>query len=195
MLKNFQVRLQQYTNWELPDVQSGFQRGIVNIYWIMEKAKEFQKNIYFCFIDYDKAFDCVDHDKLWKILQEMRIPDHITHLLRNLHEGQEATVRTRQGTTNWFKIGRGVWQGSISSPCLFNLHAGYIMWNAGLYEAWAGIKIAGRSINNLRNANDNTTLMAESEEEVKSLLMRVKEKSEKAGLKLIQKIKNKKEKN
>uniref|UniRef100_A0A4W2F230 Reverse transcriptase domain-containing protein n=1 Tax=Bos indicus x Bos taurus TaxID=30522 RepID=A0A4W2F230_BOBOX len=148
----------------------------------MEKAREFQKNTYFCFIDYAKAFDCVDHNKLWKILKEMGIPDHLTFLLRNLYEGQEATVRTGHGTTDWFQIGKGVRQGYILSPCLFNLYAEYIMRNAGLEEAQAGIKIAGTNINNLRYADD-TTLMAESEEELKSLLMKVKEESEKVGLK------------
>ena len=153
----------------------------------LRKATEFQKNI--CFIDYAKAFDCVDHNKLWKILKEMGIPDHLTYLMRNLYAGQEATVRTGHGTTDWFQIGKGVRQGCILSPCLFNLCAEYIMRNAGLGEAQAGIKIAGRNINNLRYADD-TTLMAESEEELKSLLMKVKEKSEKVGLKLnIQKTK------
>ena len=147
----------------------------------MEKAREFQKNIYFCFIDYAKAFDCVDHSKLWKILQEMGIPDYLTCILRNLYAGQEATVRTRQGT-DWFQIGKGVCQGYILSPCLFNLNAEYIMRNTGLEESQAGIKIAGRNINNLSYA-DTTTLMAESEE-LKSLLMKVKEESEKVGLKL-----------
>ena len=153
----------------------------------IEKAREFQTNIYSCFIDYAKAFDCVDHKKLWKILKEMGIPDHLTCLLRKLYAGQEATVRTVHGTTDWFQIGKGVRQGCILSPCLFNLYAEYIMRNAGLKEAQAGIKIAGRNINNLRYAGD-TTLMAESEEE--SLLMKVKEESEKVGLKLnIQKTK------
>ncbi len=189
MLKILQARLQQYVNHELPDVQAGFRKGrgtrdqIANIRWIMEKAREFQKNIYFCFIDYAKAFDCVDHNKLWKILKEMGIPDHLTCLLRNLYAGQEATVRTGHGTTDWFQIGKGVRQGCILSPCLFNLYAEYIMRNAGLEETQAGIKIAGRNINNLRYADD-TTLMAESEEELKSLLMKVKEESEKVGLKL-----------
>ena len=123
---------------------------IANIRWIMEKAREFQKNISFCFIDYAKAFDCVDHNKLWKILKEMGIPDHLTCLLRNLYAGQEATVRTGHGTTDWFQIGKGVCQGCILSPCLFHLYAEYIMRNAGLYEAQAGIKIAGRNINNLK---------------------------------------------
>src|SRR5574341_1142364 len=160
-----------------------------NIRWIMEKAREFQKNIYFCFIDYAKASDCVDHNKLWKILKEMGIPDHLICLLRNLYLDQEATVRTRHGTTDWFRIGKGVHQGCILSPCLFNFYAEYIMRNTGLEEAQAGIKIAGININNLRDA-DNTTLIAESEEELKSLLMKVKVESEKIALKLtIQKTK------
>ena len=146
----------------------------------MEKAREFQKNIYFCFIDYAKAFDCVDHNKVWKILREMGIPDHLTCLLRNLYAGQEATVRTGHGTTDRFQIGKGVREGCILSPCLFNLYAQYI---TGLHEAHVGIKIAGRNINNPRYADD-TTLKAESEEELKSLLMKVKVKSEKVGLKL-----------
>ena len=181
-------------NHELPDVQAGFRKDrgtrdqIPNICWIIEKAREFQKNIYFCFVDYAKAFDCVDHNQLWKILQEMGIPDHLSCLVRNLYAGQEATVRTGHGTTDWFQIGRGVHQGCILSPCLFNLYAEYIIRNAGLDEAQAGIKIARRNINNLRYADD-TTLMAESEEELKTLLMKVKE-SEKVGLKLnIQKTK------
>ena len=195
MLKILQARLQQYVNCELPDVQSGFRKGrgtrdqMANIRWIIEKAREFQKNIYFCFIDYAKAFNCVDHSKLWKIQKEMGIPDHLTCLLRNVYAGQETTVRTGHGTTDWFQIGNGVRQGSISSPCLFNFYAEYIMRNARLDEAQAGIKIAGRNINNLRYADD-TTLMAESEEQLKSLLMKVKEESEKVGLKLnIQKTK------
>jgi len=138
------------------------------IRWIIEKAREFQKNIYFCFIDYARAFDCVDHNKLWKILKEMGIPDHLICLLRNLYAGQEATVRTGHGTTDWFQIGKGVRQGCILSPCLFNVYAEYIMRNAGLEETQAGIKIVGRNINNLRYADD-TTLMAEREEELKSL--------------------------
>ena len=155
----------------------------------MEKAREFQKNSYFCFIDYAKAFGSVDHNKLWKILREMGIPDHLTCLLRNLYAGQEATVRTEHGTTDWFQIGKGVRQGYILSPCLFNFYAEYIMRNAGLEEAQVGIKIARRNINNLRYADD-TTLMAETEEELTSLLMKVKEESEKVGLKLsIQKTK------
>jgi len=162
---------------------------LANISWIMEKVREFQKNIYFCFIDYAKAFDCVDHNKLWTILKEMGILDHLTCLLRNLYAGQEATARTGHGTTDWFQIGKGVRQGCILSPYLFNLHAEYIMSNAGLEEAQAGIKIARRNTNNLRYADD-ITLMAESEEELKSLLMKMKEESEKVGLKLnIQKTK------
>ena len=154
---------------------------ISNIRWIIKKARELQKNIYFCFIDFAKAFDCVDHNKLCRILKERGIPDHLTCLLRNLYAGEEATVRTGHGTTDWFQIGKGVRQGCILSPCLFNFYAEYIMRNAGLEEAQAGITIAGRNINKLRYA-DNTTLMAESEE-LKSLLMKVKEKSEKVGLK------------
>ena len=153
---------------------------MANICWIIEKAREFQKNIYFCFIDCAKAFHCIDHNKLWKILQEMGIPDHITCFLRNLYAGQEATVRTRHGTTDWFQIGNGVCQGHVLSPCLFNFYAEYIMQNARLDEAQAGIKTSRRNINNLRYADD-TTLMAESEEELKSLLMKVKEESEKVG--------------
>ena len=154
-----------------------------------KKAREFQKNIYFCFLDYTKAFDCVDHNKLWKILKEMGIADHLTYLLRYLYAGQETMVRAGHGTTDWFQIGKGVCQGCILSPCLFNLYAEYIMRNAGLEEAQAGIKIARRNINNLRYADD-TTLMAESEEELKILLMKVKEESEKVGLKCnIQKTK------
>ena len=146
----------------------------------MEKAREFQKNIYFSFIDYAKAFDCVDHNKLWKILKEMGIPDLMTCLLRKLYAGQEATVRTGHGKTDWFQIGKGVCQGCILSPCLFNFYAEYIMRNAGLEEAEVGIKIARRNISNLKYADD-TTLMAESEEELKNLLMKVKEESEKVG--------------
>ena len=146
-----------------------------------KKAKEFQKNIYFCFIDYAKAFDCVDHNKLWKILQEIRIPDHLTCLMRNLYAGQEATVRTGHGTMDWFQIGKGVLQGCILSPCLFNSYAEYIVQNARPDEVQAEIKTARRNINNLRYADD-TTLMAGSEEELKNLLMKGKEESEKAGL-------------
>ena len=172
-----QARVQQYVNRELPHVQAGFRKGrgtrdqIANIRWIMEKASKFQKRIYFCFTDYAKAFDCVDHNQLWKILKEMGNPDHLTCLLRNLYAGQEATVRTGHGTTDWFQIGKGVCQGCILSPCLFNLYAEYIMRNAKLDKVQRGIKISGRNINNLRYADD-TALMAKSEEELKSLLMK-----------------------
>ena len=149
---------------------------------LSKKQASSRKNIYFCFIDYAKAFDCVDHNKLWKILQVMKIPDHLTCLLRNLYAGQEATVKTGHGTTDWFQTGKGVCQGCILSPCLFNFYAEYIMRNAALDEAQAGIKIARRNINNLRYADD-TTLMAESKE-LKSLLIKVKEESEKVGFKL-----------
>ena len=179
MLKILQARLQQYMNRELPDVQAGFRKGrgtrdqIANICWIMEKGREFQKNIYFCFSDYAKAFDCVDHNKLWKILKEMGIPDHLICLLRNLYAGQEATVGTGHGTTDWFQIGKGVHQGCILLPCLLT----YMQ------------STSGRNLNNLRYADD-TTLMAESEEELKSLLMKLKGESEQVGLKLnIQKTK------
>ena len=173
MLKILQARVQQYVNHELPDVQL-----------VLEKAEEPENKLPTCAgsskkqessrktfisVDYAKAFDCVDHNELWKILQEMGIPDHLTCFLRNLYAGQEATVRTGHGTTDWFQIGKGVRQGCILSPCLFNFYAEYIMRNAGLDEAEAGIKIAGRNINNLRYADD-TTLMAESEEELKGLL-------------------------
>ena len=162
MLKILQSRLQQYVNHELPDVQAGFRKDretrdqIANIRWIIKKTMEFQKNIYFCFIDYVKTFDCVDHHKLRKILKEMGIPNHLTCLLRNLYAGQEATVRTGHGTTDWFQIGKGERQGCILSPCLFNLYAEYIIRNAGLDEAQAGIKIAARNNNNLRYADDTT---------------------------------------
>ena len=172
-------------------LQAGFRKGrgtrdqIANILWITEKAREFQKNI--CIVDYAKAFDCVDHNKLWKILKEMGILDHLTCLLRNLYAGQDTTVRTGHGTTDWFQIGEEVCQGCILSPYLFNLYAEYIMKNARLDEAQAGLQTAGR--NNLRYTGD-TTLIAESEEELKSILMKVKEESEKVGLKLnIQKTK------
>ena len=186
MLKILQARLQQYVNCELPDTQAECRKGrgtrdqIANIHWINEKAREFQKNI--CFTDYTKAFDCVNHNKLWKILKEMEVPDHLTRLLRNLYAGQEAIVRTRHGATDWFQIEKGVHRGYILPPYLFNLYAEYIMRNAGLDEAQAGIKITGRNINTLRYADD-TILMAESEEELKSLLMKVKEESGKCCLK------------
>ena len=146
MLKILQARLQQYVNCELPDGEAGFRRGrgtrdqTASIHWIIKKAWEFQKNIYFCFIDYATAFDCVDHNKLWKILQEMRIADHLTCLLRNLYAGQEATVRTGHGTTDWFQIGKGICQGCIVSLCLFNLYAEYIMRNTG----WMKHKLESR---------------------------------------------------
>ena len=174
-------------NHEIPNVQAGFRKGRgtrdqiliqINICWINKKAREFQKSIYFCFIDYAKAFDCVDHNKLWKILKEMGIPaltrpDHLTWpdlltcLLRNLYADQEATVRSRHETTDWFQIGKRVRQGCILSPWLFNLYAEYIMRNARLDEAQTGLKIAGRNINNLRYGDD-TTLMAESKEELRA---------------------------
>ena len=184
----------QYVNRELPDLQAGFRKGrgtkdqIANIRWIIEKAREIQKHIYFCFIDCTKAFDCVDHNKLWKILKEMGILDHLTCPLKNRYAGQEATVRTGHGMADWFRSGKGVRQVYILSPWLFLLYAVYIMQNAGLEEAQAGIKIARRIISNLSYADD-TTLMAESKE-LKSFLMKVEEKSEKADLKLnIQKAK------
>ena len=154
-------------NRELPDVHADFRKGrgtrnqTANICWITEKAREFQKNIYFCFIDYAKAFDCVDHNTLWKILQEMGIPDHLTCILRSLYAGQEATVRTKHGKTDWFQIWKGLHQSCILSPCLFSLYAEHMMRNAGLDKIHAGNKSAGRNINNLRCADD-TTLMAES---------------------------------
>ena len=187
MLKILQARLQQYVNREHPYLQAAFRKGrgtrdqIAKIRWITEKAREFQRNIYFCFIDYVKAFECVDHNKLWNILNEMGIPDHLTCLLRNLYAGQEATVRTEHGTMDWFQIGKGVHQNYVLSPCLFNLYAENIMQNARLDESQAGIKITGRNINNLRYAD--TTLMTESEEELKILLMKVKEESGKSWLK------------
>ena len=193
MLKILQARLQQYVNRELPDAQAGFRKDrgtkdqIANSCWIIEKAREFQKNICFCFIDCAKALTVwISTD--WKILQEMGIPGHLTCLLRNPYAGQEATVRTGHGTTDWFQIGKGVCQGCILSPCLFNLYAEYIMRNVGLDEAQAGFEIAERNINNLTYADD-TTIMAESKE-LQSLLIKVKEESEKVGLKLnIQKTK------
>ena len=189
MLKIVQARLQQYVNRELPDVQTGFRKGrrtrdqIANIAGLWKKQESSRKTSISALLTYAKAFHCVGHNKLWKILQGMGIPDHLTCILRNLYAGQEATVRTGHETTDWFQIGKGVRQGCILSPCLFYFHAEYIMRNAGLEEAQAGIKIARRNITNLRYADD-TTLMAESEEELKSLLMKVKEESEEVGLKL-----------
>ena len=156
MLKMFQIQLQQYMNRELPDVQAGFRKGrgtrdqIANNHWIIEKARAFQKNIYFYFTDYAKAFDCVDHNKLWKILKEMGISDHLTCLLRNLYAGQEATVRTGHGTADWFQKGKGVRQDCIMSPRLFNFYVEYIIQNTRLDNSQTRIKIAGRNINNLR---------------------------------------------
>ena len=193
MLKILQARLQQYVNREIPDVQAGFRKGrgtrdqVANICWIIEKAREFQKNIYSCFIGYAKAFDCVDHNKLDNSERDgnTRPPD----LPLEKPICRSGSNRTGHGTTDWFQIGKGVRQGCILLPCLFNFFAEYIMRNAGLEEAQAGIKIARRNINNLRYAND-TTLMAESDEKLNSLLMKVKEESEKVGLKLnIQKTK------
>ena len=156
MLKLLKARLQQYVNHELPDVQAGFRKGrgtrdqIANIHWIIKKAREFQKNIYFSFIDYTKAFDCVDQNKLWKILKEMGIPDHLTCLLKNLYAGQEATVRTGHATTGWFQIRKGICQGCILSLCSFTFCAEYIMRNTRMYKVQAGINIVGRNICKLR---------------------------------------------
>ena len=164
MLKILQARLQKYMSWEPPDgTRQKRQRNYKSncqIRWIIKKAREFQKNIYFCFTDYAKAFDCVDYNKLRKILKEMGIPDYLNHLLRNMYAGQEATLRTLHGTTDWFKIGKEVWHGCILSPWLFNLYAACIMQNAVLDESQAGMKTARRNINNLRYAAD-TTLMTE----------------------------------
>ena len=188
MLKILQARLQQYMNQELPDVQAGFRRGrgiraqTANICWIIELAKKFQKNIYFCFIDYAKAFDCVNHNKMWETVKEMRKPDYLSCLLRNLYAVQEATVRTGDGTIHWFKIGKGVHQGCILSLCLFNLYAEYyhVKCQAGWSSNWN--QDCRKNINNLRYTDD-TTVVADSEEELKCLL-KVKEESGKAGLKL-----------
>ena len=186
MFKILQTRLQQYVNQELLQVQVGFRKDrgtrdqIANISWIKEKAREFQKNSYFYFIDYTKAFTVWITKKMWKILKKMGISDHFTCLLRNLYAGQEATVRTGHGTIDWFQIGKGVCQGCVLSPCLFNLYAEYIMQNAGLDEAQAGIRIGGE----ISITSDDTTVTVESEEKLKSLLMKVKEESEKVGLKL-----------
>ena len=190
ILKILHARLQYYAKQECPDVQPGFKKGrgtrgqIAHICWTIEKAREFQNNIYFCFIDYAKAFNCMDHDKLWQALVEMGIPDHLTCLLRNLYVSQEAKVRNLYGTTDWFKIEKRVQQGCLLSPCLFNLYAEHIMRNSGLDELQGRVKISGRNINSLRYA-DNTTLMAESENELKNLFMRVKEENEKNWLKVL----------
>ena len=193
MLKMIQARLQKYMNCELPNVQAGFRKGrgtrdqISNIHWIIEKQREFQKNIYFCFIDYAKAFYCGSQQTVENSERDGNTR-HLTCLQRNLYAGQEATVRSRYGTTDWFQMGQGVRQDCILSPCLFNLYAEYIMWNDRLDEAQAGMKIAGRNNNNLRYTHD-TTLMIESKE-LKSLLMKMKVESEKVDLKLnIQKTK------
>ena len=193
MLKILYARFQHYTNQEIADVQAGFRKGrgardqIAYICFIIEKAREFQKNIYLCFINYAKAFDCVDHNKLWKAFKEMGIPDHLTCLLRNLYAGQEATVRTLYVTTDWFKTEKGIWQGCLLLPCLFNPYAEHIMRNARLDESQAGIKTGGRN-NNHRYADDTTlittTTLAEKEEELKNLLMRVTQESERASLRL-----------
>ena len=179
-----QDQFHQYGNWELPDVQLQFRKGrgtrvqTANTIWIIEKSREFQKKIYFCFIDYAKAFDSVDHNKLWKILKEMWIPDHLTCLLRNLNASQKAAIRTGHGTIDWFKIEKWVCQGCILSPFLFNFYAEYIMWNAWLDEAQVGIKFSEKNISNFRYADD-ITIITESKEEIKSLMMKVKEESEK----------------
>ena len=189
LLKIIQWRLQPYLERELPEVQAGFRRGrgtrdvIANVRWILEKAKEYQKDIYMCFIDYSKAFDCVDHEKLWVTLRRMGIPEHLVVLIRNLYSGQEAIVRTEQGETQWFRIGKGVRQGCILSPYLFNLYAEQIIRKAGLYEEQRGVKIGGRLTNNLRYADD-TTLLAENEADLKYLLMKLKEQSISMGLHL-----------
>ena len=168
VLKILQARFQQYVNHELPDIQAGFRKGrgnrdqIANICWIIENAREFQKNVYICFIDYVKSFNCVDNNKLCKILKEMGLSEQLTYPLRNLYAGQVTTVRTAHGTTNWFQTGRGVCQGCIIlSPCLFNIYAEYIMWSARLHAAQAGIKIAGKHINNLWNADDTALMQKE----------------------------------
>ena len=182
MLKILQARPQQYVNQEIPEVQAGFGKGrgtrdqIANIHWIIKKARELQKNIYFCFIDYTNAF-------VWITTNCGKVLKNLTFLLRNLYSGQEAIVRTGHGKADWFQTGKGVHQGCVLSPCLFNLHAEYIMRNSGLDESQAGIKIARRDINNLRYADD-TTLLEESKEELKNLLMKLKVESGKAGLKL-----------
>ena len=184
MLKILQARLQQYMILKLPDIEAGFRKGretrdqIANIHWIMEKARELQKSFYFCFTDYAKAFDCVDHNKLWTILKEKGLSIYLTSLLRNLCAGQETTVRTKHGTMNYFKIEEGVHLGCVLSPCLFNLYAEYVMQKLGLDEAQVGIEIIGRNINNLRYAND-TFLTAECEEKPKTLLMKVKRRVKK----------------
>ena len=188
MLKILQARLQHYMSWNFKVSKLDFRKGrgtrnqIANICWIIGKAREFQKHINLCFIDYTKAFDCVDHNKLWKIIKDMGMTDQLTCLLRNLYVGQETTVRTLHETMDWFKIGKEIWQGYKSSPCLLSLYSESIMTNDGLAESSTEINTARRQINNLRYADD-TTLIAESEDELKHLLMKMKEESEKAGLK------------
>ena len=176
-------------NQEIPDVQTGLRKGrgtrhqIANICWIIKKAREFQKNICLSFIKYTKVFDSVDHNKLWKTLKQMGIPDRLTSLRRNLYASQEAAVKILYGATDWFKIEKDIQQGCLLSPCLFNIYTEHIMRNAGLDKLQARIKIGGRKINNLRHTDD-TILMAERKEELKSLLIRLKEERERAGLKL-----------
>ena len=173
MLKILQAMLQQYMNHEHPDVQAGFRKGrgtrdqTANIRWIIDKAKEYQKKNLLLLYWLCQSLDCVDHNKLWKILKEMGIPDQLNGLLRNLYAGQERAIRTGHGKTDWFHIGKGVRQGCILSPCLLNLHADCIMWNARLDEAPAGMEIAGRNINNFRYSDD-TTLTTETEEHKKA---------------------------
>ena len=189
MLKIIQRRLQPFLEREMADTQAGFRTGrgtrdqIANLRWILEKTREFQKEFYICFIDYSKAFDCVNHEKLWNILMEMGVPSHLIILIRNLYTEQQASVRTEHGKTKWFNIGKGVRQGCILSPYLFNLYTEYIMRKTGIDETTAGIKIGGRNINNLRYADD-TTLLAETADDLKHLLTKVKTESETAGLKL-----------
>ncbi|CAF1550752.1 unnamed protein product [Rotaria magnacalcarata] len=189
MLKIIQRRLEPFLEREMPVTQAGFRKGsgtrdqIANLRWLMEKAREYQKEFYLCFIDYSKAFDCVDHEKLWSVLLEMGVPKHLIILMKNLYTNQQATVKTDYGNTNWFNIGKGVRQGCILSPYLFNLYAEHIMRKAGIEEAAGGIKIGGRNINNLRYADD-TTIMAETADDLQYLLRKVKEESAAAGLKL-----------
>lgn len=187
LLRVIQKRMEQYMERELPEEQAGFRRGrgtcdhIANMRWLMETAREHRKEVFFCFIDYSKAFDCIDHNRLWNVLKKMGIPEHLIRLMRNLYGSQEATVRTSHGDTDWFNIGKGVRQGCILSPYLFNLYAEAVMRSARLHDVQCGIKIAGRNLNNLRYADD-TTLMAENVDDLKYLLKRVKRRSSEAGL-------------
>jgi len=189
MLKIIQRRLEPFLEREMPVTQAGFRKGrgtrdqIANLRWLMEKAREYQKEFYLCFIDYSKAFDCVDHEKLWSVLHEMGVPKHLIVLMKNLYTKQQASVKTDYGNTNWFNIGKGVRQGCILSPYLFNLYAEHIMRKASIDEAAGGIKIGGRNINNLRYADD-TTILAETVDDLQYLLRKVKEESAAAGLKL-----------